>query len=68
MNLILLTLILGGSLTEHEVSSFTYDAAQQLLVYTEGGVLHTQSGIVVFTYNGTMLTCATDTIFANAFD
>lgn len=68
MNTILLTLILGGSLTEHQVTAFSYDAGPQTLTYTEGGVLHTQSGIAIFTYNGVTLTVKTDRVFGNGLD
>lgn len=68
MTALLLTLILGGSLTEHNITAFSYDAGSQLLTYTEGGVPHAQQGVAIFAYNGVTLTVKTDRVFGNGFD
>lgn len=68
MTSIILTLVLGGSITEHTISNFSYDAGAETLQYTEAGVLHTVQDIVVFNFSGSMLLAETDEIFKGGFD
>lgn len=63
MTTILLTLILGGSLTEHAITAFSYDTDNAALTYTEGGIVHLQQNVPIFIYNGVTLTVKTDYIF-----
>lgn len=64
--MILLTLILGGSLTQHWITQESY--IPTTYTYVEGGVQHTVTDAYCVNLSGTTARIATNRIFTGGFN